>query len=469
MGNPILTRNRVNVATLQAEHRAKEAQRNPEDEQRNQQEQTEYEKMKEEVRHWLQEEHPGLIGEASFSPRKKDEFERVVKNYIQVNRKFVQGYGPEDLSTKIWKDLCSLDVLDDVMNDDSITDIMFNGWDESWIKRTGERKMKRVPDLIKFESKKHYETVLVTKILNSCGKAASTTDPIVDARVGDARVALQWQPISQMKGPITTIRKFPPIELTPEQFLEKKTASKEMLDFMELLTIAEAVIVMGGKMGSGKTTTFKMMAGFTKQRTHVIEDPAEMRLEILYPPTLGYHFVSSEVRIQNRPDDITIQKIMEAAMRHNVERFIIGEIRRAPDLLTTIETATTGHPVWWTSHGRSAFHMFQRHALQLRRADPSLGLKGAVELLADTLDIIMMQKIYKDGIRRISEMVEVAGIDEKGKEILNPIFVYDTETKKFVRKNPISDKLRSIFENAEIPYEKYEPYLRPVEQAREAV
>lgn len=424
-----------------------------------------YEQVKNEARSYMLDNYyrKRLLAEATINPKKKPEFDRMISNFLQEEKKVVPEMTHAEIVEKVWKDLCSLGPLEQVMQDDDYNEVMLNGYDEPWVEFKGEDIQAK--DLIKFNDRKHYEDTIITKILNACGKSVSDRDPIVDARVGDARVSVVWNPISQMKGPIVTIRKFPPLNLTPEGFLGYGTSSEEMLIFMKLCVLGGCSIAMGGATGSGKTTTFKMMAGFIfkGQRTLVSEDTAEMKLDKLYPYSEGYHFVSEECRIQGDPElDITIQHLLEAAMRQRPERLIIGEVRRAPDLLTAIEAASTGHPVWYTMHMRSAGHGITRQKMMLRRADPSMGSENAEELLADSLDIIIMQKRYQsDRKRRISEIVEVTFDETTGKIILNPIFEWNVREKKFIRKNAITEKLIEVFENAEIPFEDYEQFTVP--------
>lgn len=461
MKNQIIQRrNRVNISELQYQSKASVLLEEAGDTIG-----SHYEQVKNEVRAYMLDDYDRkkLLSEATINPKKKPEFDRIVSNFLQQEKKVVPEMTHAEIVEKIWKDLCSLGPLEQVMKDDRYNEVMLNGHDEPWVQFQGEDIQAK--DLIKFNGKKHYENTVITKILNACGKSVSDRDPIVDARVGDARVSIVWGPISQMKGPVVTIRKFPPLNLTPEGFLNYGTSSEEMLSFIKLCVLGGCSIAMGGATGSGKTTTFKMMAGFIPkgQRTLAIEDTAEMKLEKLYPYSEGHHFVSEECRILGDPElDITIQDLLVAGMRQKPERFIIGEIRRAVDLLTAIEAASTGHPTWYTMHARSAKHMITRQKMMLRRADPSLGSENAEELLADSLDIIIMQKLYKsDKKRRISEIVEVTYDEQTGKVVLNPIFEWDVRKKQFIRRNAITDKLIEVFENAEIPFEDYEPFTIP--------
>ncbi|MDT3417445.1 pilus assembly protein CpaF [Brevibacillus aydinogluensis] len=456
----LLNRGRVNLQQLQSQQAVTKTAR-PEEEQSVEHTSSDYELVRNEVRNFLMNEHNKLVQDALFNKKRKPEVERIIRNYLQIERKFVAGMSIDDVVIRIWKDIFSLGPLDDALEDNSITEIMINGYDQPWVKQNG--KDRPAEDLIQFDNQKHLETIIVTKILNSCGKSVSDKNPIVDARIGECRVNVVWQPISQMKGPILTIRKFPPITLTEKEFLEKGTASPEMFEFIKLIVEGGCSICMGGSTGSGKTTTFKLMAGFIKkgERVIVIEDTAEMRLEKLYPYEEGYHFISEECRImEDESLDVVIQKLVVTSLRQTPKRLIIGEIRKEKDLLAAIEAALIGHPLWFTMHGLSASELAERISMLLARF---MTKQDANRLLSKSLNIIMMQKHFaEDDRRRVFEIVEIVGVDKDGELHLNPIFEFDWENKEFVRSNPISERLVKMFQHAEIPRTRYEKYLHPV-------
>jgi|GEM_PF-6235386 len=456
--NSIRPTNRVNIRESQYKHRQIQEQLTSID---SSDTDTEiYKRVREEVRLHFLDDHGNLLLDCVIKPEKKGEFEQVVREYIQAKELAVPNMTEEMIIEKLYMDLCETGPLAPFLADKSINEIMLNGFDEPWIEQDGEDIPVR--DRLKFEDLDHFMNTVVIKILNSCHKELTTADPLVDARIGSARVNIVGSPISQMKGPIVTIRKFNPVAISEDNFINYGTASPKMLRFMILIVLSGLSMIMGGSTGSGKTTTFRLLAKYIPKgiRTLVIEDTAELLLHLLYTYEMGYHFVPEECRIQKSDKDVTIQSLVENSLRQRPIRMIIGEIRKAPDLLSAIEAAFTGHPVWWTGHAETAKDMADRSTMQILAAQPAYGAAGAKQLFANSVNIIMMQKKYKkEKKRRIFEIVEVAGLKPDGEIELRPIFEFDMKTKQFVQRNPISDRMIHKFDSAEIPFELYEEFL----------
>lgn len=406
-----------------------------------------------------------LLAETTLEPRKRPEFEKNVSSYLSSNNLIVPGMNQSQVANKIWAELCSTGPLHKALEDNNINEIQLDGWNQPWVIHRDKGKI-QAQDIIKFSDKADYERILKTKILNACGKSVSNKEPIVDARVGNNRVSIIWEPISQQNGPSVVIRKFPPMVLTQEEFLKAGTATKEMFDLLRLATITDLSLAVAGATGSGKTTLFKMLASYIPkgQRTFVIEDTAEMKLHELYPYSAGYQFVSHEARITGDSEsDVMPDHILIAAMRQTPERIIFGEIRRALDLLSGVEFANTGHPFWFTGHGEDDIKYTTRMIMMLTRADPSLSTDNANLLLSESLNLIIIQEKFDDGKRRISQITELDGIKD-GRVNLRPLYKYDTESNQFIKLNPVSDKIIAKFKHKRIPKEEYQVYMEKGEK-----
>jgi len=453
MNMKLTRRNKIDLQNYQYDLKSKEIML-----QSDYQESAVYEDVKNDVRQYILEDYlrKRLLNETVLDPKKRPEFDRMVYNYLSDTKKVVPGMTQQEVAIRIWQDLCSTGPLNDALEDDNIEEIQLDGWNQPWVKHKHNGKI-QAKDIIKFQSLEHYETIIITKILNACGKSVSNKDPLIDAKVGTSRVSIVWSPISLMKGPIVTIRKFPPINLSPEKFIENGTATETMFRALKMFVEARMSMAMGGPTGSGKTTSYRMLAGFIakRERTLVLEDTAELGLEKIYTYDQGYQFISEECRITGDVADITIYHLLTMAMRQTPDRIIIGEIRRFLDLLAAIEFANTGHPIWFTGHAGTAKKYIDRMVMMLRRADPSLTTDNAHELLADSLDVITIQRIFRDGVRRISEITEIVGI-ENGRVKLNTLFSYSAREKRFIHKNPISEEFIRKLDDKEIPEEEYQ-------------
>jgi twitching motility protein PilT len=141
------------------------------------------------------------------------------------------------------------------------------------------------------------------------------------------------------------------------------------------------LVLVTGPTGSGKTTTLAAMIDHVNanRAVHIvtIEDP----IEVLHADKLGM-VNQREVRVDT--DDFTIA--MRAAMRQDPDVILVGEIRDAETLKTSLAAAETGHLVLSTLHTADAaetvnrcidlFPPFQQRQVRLSLAAALRGIVG---------------------------------------------------------------------------------------------
>ena len=135
---------------------------------------------------------------------------------------------------KIFNSMRKLDILQPLIDDDSVTEIMVNGYENIFIERDGVLKQLN----LKFESQEDFEKIIFN-IVGSVNREVNESKPIVDARLKDgSRVNVVLPPIA-LNGPIMTIRKFPPKTLTMDKLVKLKTITNEAAYFLEKLVKAK--------------------------------------------------------------------------------------------------------------------------------------------------------------------------------------------------------------------------------------
>jgi twitching motility protein PilT len=141
------------------------------------------------------------------------------------------------------------------------------------------------------------------------------------------------------------------------------------------------LVLVTGPTGSGKTTTLAAMIDHVNANNAVhivtIEDP----IEVLHADKLGM-VNQREVRVDT--DDFTIA--MRAAMRQDPDVILVGEIRDAETLKTSLAAAETGHLVLSTLHTADAaetvnrcidlFPPYQQRQVRLSLAAALRGIVG---------------------------------------------------------------------------------------------
>ena len=178
------------------------------------------------------------------------------------------------LQKELFDSFRRLDILQELVDDPSITEIMVNGPGEIFIETGGKiGRWER-----SFESKEQLLD-LIQQIVGRVNRIVNTSSPIVDARLPDgSRVHVVLEPVA-LNGPILTIRKFP-MPMTMERLLGYGSISEEAADLLKILTKARYNIFVSGGTGAGKTSFLNALSEFipSEERVITIEDSAELQL-----------------------------------------------------------------------------------------------------------------------------------------------------------------------------------------------
>ena len=169
-----------------------------------------------------------------------------------------------------------MDILQPLVDDETITEIMVNGKDHVFIERNG-RMMKTD---ITFHSTEDLEE-LIRRIVSRVHREINELNPIVDARLSDgSRVNAVYKNVA-INGPILTIRKFPDKVMSMDDLLEGGTLTREAAEFLKVLVKAGYNCFVCGGTSSGKTTFLNVLSQYIPpgERVVVIEDSAELQIE----------------------------------------------------------------------------------------------------------------------------------------------------------------------------------------------
>lgn len=311
--------------------------------------------------------------------------------------------------------LRKMDVLQELLEEKSVTEIMVNGTDGIFLEKNG--KLSRWEK--SFSSKERILDI-IQQITGACNRVVNEAFPIVDARLenGD-RVHVVLPPVA-VNGPIITIRRFPEEPVTMQKLLELESLSEEEAEFLKKAVQAGYSILVAGGTGSGKTTFLNVLAGHIPQdeRVIVIEDTAE--LQIRNVPNL----VRLETRDGGAEDcrEISMRDLIKAALRMRPTRLIIGEVRGAEafELLTCLNTGHDGSLS--TCHANSTADTVTRLETMVLMG-MELPLQAIRRQIASGVDLIVYLGRLRDKSRRLLEITEVTGMEGEQVE-LNPLFLF---------------------------------------------
>lgn len=316
----------------------------------------------------------------------------------------------------VFSSIRGLGILDEILADDSITEVMINGPDHIFVEHAG--RLYRLNK--KFDNERQLEDI-IQKIVGKAGKEVNQANPIVDTRLPDgSRVNVVLPPVS-LSGPIVTIRKFSKTPMTVEMLLKYGSLTREAAAFLEKLVRAKYNIFISGGTGSGKTTFLNALSNFIPrdERIITIEDSAELQIKNIE------NLVSLETRNANTSGrgEISIRDLIRSALRMRPERIVVGEVRGA-EALDMLQAMNTGHDgSLSTGHANSTRDMLSRLETMVLQGNDGLPLPAIRQQISSALDIIIHLSRLRDKSRRTMEITKVLGY-ENGEIQLNPLFVF---------------------------------------------
>lgn len=342
----------------------------------------------------------------------EEQIDRISReNYIRLEDK-------RNLRHIIFNSIRKMDVLQDILEDEEVTEIMVNGPEHIFI----ERKGTLTETELRFEHRERLEDI-VQQIASKGNRIVNESNPILDARLADgSRVNIVLPPIA-MDGPVVTIRKFPKEAMTMDKLLEIGAITEEAARFLEKLVRAKYNIFISGGTGAGKTTFLNILSNYipSTERVITIEDSAELQIQNIA------NLVRLEARNANveGKNQVTIRDLVKSALRMRPDRIIVGEIRdqTAIDLLTAMNTGHDGSLS--TGHANSPTDMLNRlETLVLMGMD--IPLSAIRQQIASGIDIVVHLGRLRDKSRKVLDISEVEGVTE-GKIRLRPLYLFQEQ------------------------------------------
>lgn len=244
-----------------------------------------------------------------------------------------------ELRQELFYSVRKLDVLQELIEDESVTEIMVNGPEAIFIERDGKlEKWEK-----SFTSQEKLEDV-IQQIAGRCNRVINESMPIVDARLENgARVNAVISPVA-LNGPILTVRRFPDRPVTMEKLISLGSLPRQCAEFLASLVKARYSMIIGGGTGSGKTTFLGALSNYIPkdERLITIEDNAELKIQGVE------NLVRMEAKMANMEGgaSITIRDLIRTALRMRPDRIIVGEVRgeEAVDMLQALNTGHSEYP-----------------------------------------------------------------------------------------------------------------------------
>jgi len=328
-----------------------------------------------------------------------------------------------DINPEIDRDLFIKEVLDealglgpleDLLDDDTVTEIMVVRKDQIYVERDGRIEFTGCT----FTSD---DTVLavIERIITPLGRRIDESCPLVDARLKDGSRVNAIIPPLAIKGPCITIRKFGKKSLTMSDLVDWGSVSEQIAGFLEKCVLGRKNIIISGGTGSGKTTLLNCLSAFipSDERIVTIEDAAELRLP-------QEHVVSLETKPANLEGKgaYSIRELVKNSLRMRPDRIVVGECRGG-EALDMLQAMNTGHDgSLTTGHANSPTDMISRLETMVLMSGMDLPVRAIRDQICAAVDVIVQQTRFSDGSRRVINVTEVVGLQDDGRIHLEDIF-----------------------------------------------
>jgi pilus assembly protein CpaF len=345
---------------------------------------------------------------------------RVVQALEEIVSRFQAELSPAidlpKLVSEMTDEVLGLGPLQELLDDDSISEIMVVDPNTIYVEREG--KIRLTP--LRFTDDESCRAA-IERIVTPLGRRIDESTPLVDARLEDGSRVNAIIPPLAIRGPCITIRKFAKRPLQLDELVQRGSVSSAMARFLQRCVSAKKNLVISGGTGSGKTTLLNVLSTEIPagERIVTIEDAAELRLD-------QPHVVSLESRPRNLEGcgGYSIRDLVKNALRMRPDRIIVGECR-AGEAIDMLQAMNTGHEgSMTTTHANSATEALKRIESLCMMSGLDLSPRTIREQVAGSIHVIVQQTRFSDGSRRITAITEVGQLGDDGQLVLHDIFVF---------------------------------------------
>ena len=336
----------------------------------------------------------------------RSEIETFIFEYAQERRAQITKREQLQIARELVDDMIGLGPLETLLSDDTISDIVVNGPFQTYAERRGIMQLTNV----KFRDEAHLLQI-AQRIAHRVGRRVDTSSPLCDARLQDgSRVNIDVPPIA-LDGVSISIRKFSKKALELEDLAEKGSLTPEMITVLKIAATCGLNIIVSGGTGSGKTTLLNALSQLIPPTERIVtaEDAAELKLQ---QPHV--------VRLESRPPniegkgEITIRDLVKNALRMRPDRIVIGEVR-GEECIDMLQAMNTGHDgSMSTVHANGAKECFVRLENMVAMSGFNLPSEVVKAQIAGAINMVVQTERLHDGTRKITEIVEVTGMTERG-------------------------------------------------------
>lgn len=311
---------------------------------------------------------------------------------------------PADQQARVFSELTGFGPLDSVLNDETITEVLVNKFDEIYFEKLG--KLERLND--RFFSEQTYNSCL-DRLSQMCHSYLNRDKPFLEAQFGTWRVTIVFAELSRGSN-LLSIRKQPNKVWTLERLQSEGWATDQQMDLINSIFESRKNFLVIGGTGSGKTSFLQaLLQQFSPlERAVIIEDTQELHL-----PNSSCCSLLTRQDPSGSVADVSMEDLLKRALRLRPERLVIGEIRGA-EAKSLLMALATGHDGSFGSmHARTAGEALLRLVMLIQMGAPQWSLQSIRQLIAMTLqNIFVVEKV--NGKRCLQGIYQLSSLEDHG-------------------------------------------------------
>jgi pilus assembly protein CpaF len=355
---------------------------------------------------------------------------RAVMEQLALDRTPLTRDERRQIVSEITDDILGYGPLEPFLRDDTITEVMVNGFDKVYIERAGKIEGTTAA----FVDDAHLMRI-IDKIVSQVGRRIDESSPMVDARLPDGSRVNAIIPPLALRGPTLTIRKFSRDPYTMDDLVNFGSISAKAAHFLAACVRGKLNVLISGGTGTGKTTMLNAMSAFVPgdERIVTIEDAAELQLQ-------QEHVIPLESRPPNieGSGEIRIRELVRNSLRMRPDRIIVGEVRGA-ETVDMLQAMNTGHEGSLTTiHANSPRDALARLETLVLTAGVELPLRAIREQISSAFDLLVQIQRLVDGSRRVTHVTEVQRMES------DVVTLQDVFAAKPPDEESIGDELRVV-------------------------
>ncbi|MES2493004.1 MAG: CpaF family protein [Pseudomonadota bacterium] len=335
----------------------------------------------------------------------KSEIGELVAELLEAQRELLNSHERQSLIKEVLDELLGLGPLEPLLKDDSITDILVNGYETVFIERGGLLEKAA----IRFQDERHLLRI-IQKIVSAVGRRIDESSPFVDARLADgSRVNAIIAPLA-IDGSLLSIRKFAKKKIGMDRLIELGSVPAAMAEVLRAAVRARRNVLISGGTGSGKTTLLNALSSFIDDRERVvtIEDSAELQLQ-------QEHVARLETRPANieGKGEVSQRDLVKNALRMRPDRIIVGEVRSG-EAFDMLQAMNTGHDGSMTTvHANTPRDALTRIEQMIGMSGIDISPCSARNQIASAINLVIQVARLSDGRRRVVSVQEITGMESE--------------------------------------------------------